>query len=389
MPYEDPLMSDVSQDLPTNSIQPQSKEGKYVNITKGIQFGFINIQHLHPKLDQIPTLINRNGRNVDIFGCCETFLNDTYQNLEITVPLYNTIRRDRLNKAGGGIAIYINENIPFNRRNELECDYIEAIWIELVLPFTKNILVCAVYRPPNSRVIWYGHCHEMISKAYSSCMEIIMIGDFNIDYLHANIPSCWNEIISHFNFKQLVNMPTRVTEHTASIIDHIYATNENHICDIDVPNIRLSDHFPVYFNWKNNLMTRQTIPNSHKSVVYRSIDNINTSLFFNDLRSFDRTRGELSSPDEALSNWERSLKRILDKHAPKKQKRIKRESQPSWINATILNAMKSRDSAKRNEPDLYRFWRNKVTCLIRSAKQNYFKKEISKNVGNTKEIWKI
>ncbi|PIK39278.1 hypothetical protein BSL78_23886 [Apostichopus japonicus] len=51
--------------------------------------------------------------------------------------------------------------------------------------------------------------------------------------------------------------------------------------------------------------------------------------------------------------------------------------------------MKSRDSAKRNEPDLYRFWRNKVTCLIRSAKQNYFKKEISKNVGNTKEIWKI
>lgn len=48
-----------------------------------------------------------------------------------------------------------------------------------------------------------------------------------------------------------------------------------------------------------------------------------------------------------------------------------------------------RDKSKRNEQHLYRFWRNKVTSLIRKAKQQYFKEELNSNKGNSKAIWEI
>ena len=62
------------------------------------------------------------------------------------------MRRDR-NRNGGGIVVYVAENIGFN---QLENDAIvpltdkntEAIWFELIQPNTEKILIGAFYRPP-------------------------------------------------------------------------------------------------------------------------------------------------------------------------------------------------------------------------------------------------
>jgi len=40
------------------------------------------------------------------------------------------IRRDR-NCFGGGVMIYVSNSLQFNRRNDLEFDSVEMIWLEI------------------------------------------------------------------------------------------------------------------------------------------------------------------------------------------------------------------------------------------------------------------
>jgi len=37
------------------------------------------------------------------------------------------------NGKGGGVAVYINENINFKRRQDLENPHIESLWIEILI----------------------------------------------------------------------------------------------------------------------------------------------------------------------------------------------------------------------------------------------------------------
>jgi hypothetical protein len=49
-----------------------------------------------------------------------------------------------------------------------------------------------------------------------------------------------------FNLVQIIKEPTRVTETTASVINHILCNNTKKICQSGVLNIGLSDHFIVH-----------------------------------------------------------------------------------------------------------------------------------------------
>jgi hypothetical protein len=49
-----------------------------------------------------------------------------------------------------------------------------------------------------------------------------------------------------FNLVQIIKEPTRVTETTASVINHILCNNTEKICQSGVLNIGLSDHFIVH-----------------------------------------------------------------------------------------------------------------------------------------------
>ena len=46
------------------------------------------------------------------------------------------------------MCIFVRDILPFNVRNNLDVDILEAIWIELFLKKTKPIVVGCVYRPP-------------------------------------------------------------------------------------------------------------------------------------------------------------------------------------------------------------------------------------------------
>lgn len=367
------------------SPNPHEKKTRRSNI---LQIGFLNICHLLPKVDQLQALMNNQETKINVFALNETFLTDSIQDYELAISGYNIIRKDRKGN-GGGVAAYIEHGRPFLRHPEYEVDVIEAIWIELILPHIRNVLLCIMYRPPDSNTQWYECFHDMLLAPFKDFSDIIIVGDFNINLLDKKVNRRWQLELRIFNLTQMVTVATRQTESTMTLIDHVYTTNESRLMNTIVPQIRLSDHFPIFFTWRlNNKVIRNK---SHRSFKYRAIDRIDTAAFKSDLRNM-LPIGPLPHEcdvDKSLSCWHENFINVLNLHAPKKAKRVKREKQPRWFNKDINNAIKMRDRTKIKDPTAYRFWRNKVTCMIRAAKQNYFKEAITSNKGDSKAIWKV
>ena len=81
-------------------------------------------------------------------------------------------------------------------------------------------------------------------------MEYYVLGDFNINYNPYDVNKKysyqkWSDIPIKYGLEQQINHPTCVSKFSSSIIDHIYTNNVNHISDIFISTLSLSDHFPV------------------------------------------------------------------------------------------------------------------------------------------------
>ena len=48
------------------------------------------------------------------------------------------------------MGLYIASRIPYQRRFDLEQPELECIWLEILFPKTKGILIGIIYRPPDT-----------------------------------------------------------------------------------------------------------------------------------------------------------------------------------------------------------------------------------------------
>ena len=98
-----------------------------------------------------------NLKNIKIFGITETLLSSSIPHPFLQIRGYAFERKDRV-KAGGGIAVYIKEGVIYLRQNYLECDEIEAIWLEIMVERGNSFLIGIMYRPPNTS----KHLHKKL-----------------------------------------------------------------------------------------------------------------------------------------------------------------------------------------------------------------------------------
>jgi hypothetical protein len=183
-----------------------------------------NIQSLLHKIDILYTGL----RDFDIICFTETWLNESIPSSNILFDgFHQPIRKDRTD-SHGGVAIYVNENISFKRRHELELNNVECIWIEVFLSKNKSILFGVFYRPPSADSLYMKSIEDSIGLARETRInDIIITGDFNINALVAPSARKINELCLQYDLTQLIYEPTHYTEQSSSIIDLIFVSNEN------------------------------------------------------------------------------------------------------------------------------------------------------------------
>ena len=81
----------------------------------------------------------------------------------------------------GGVACYIRNDLSYDVKSYFPKD-IENIFLELLLPNTKPIVVGTIYRPPN-QTNFMELSNENLSKVETNNVETYILGDFNISLL--------------------------------------------------------------------------------------------------------------------------------------------------------------------------------------------------------------
>ena len=110
--------------------------------------------------------------------------------------------------------------------------------------------------------------------------EIIMMGDFNIDYsqmhCHSNqLHVSLKHFMSMFGMSQLINTSTRITSATSTILDIILISDPSKISQCGVLDLGLSDHQVIHCTRKC-----KKIPISrHNGVTLRSLRNYSKEIF--------------------------------------------------------------------------------------------------------------
>ena len=66
------------------------------------------------------------------------------------MPGFSVYRHDRVSRCGGGVLVFVNDELKLKRRDDLENLDLEVIWLE-VYPFQSNRSQCisGIYRPPS------------------------------------------------------------------------------------------------------------------------------------------------------------------------------------------------------------------------------------------------
>lgn len=111
---------------------------------------------------------------------------------EFKIPGYTFARKDRTQSSkasGGGVMFYVRDNIPFTARPDLAADKDEALWIEILRPKCKPLLIASIYRPPEweyNEVDFVGSIDDSLCKVNAEHYNIVSLGDFNINQLVKN-----------------------------------------------------------------------------------------------------------------------------------------------------------------------------------------------------------
>ena len=76
----------------------------------------------------------------------------------------------------------------------------------------------------------------------------MLLGDFNVNLFKCSPHSIWTILYKSFNLEQIVKAPTRLTEKTCTLLDHIYISHGIPICEVAVASLSISDHLPTAVN---------------------------------------------------------------------------------------------------------------------------------------------
>ena len=149
------------------------------NDLSSLNIAHTNINGIRNKLDHVSAELS----DYEIICVSETKLNPNFPTSKITINGYRTpIRKDRITDNGGGLAIYTKHNIYTVRRQDLENNNIENIWIE-VHTSNNKLLLGLFYRPPDSSAEFWNHFEDSVESAADLNLNMLIVGDFNNDLL--------------------------------------------------------------------------------------------------------------------------------------------------------------------------------------------------------------
>ena len=324
--------------------------------------------------------------NLDILVVTESKLDKTFPTAQFIMDGYSPpLRLDR-NTNGGGVLIYIRDDITC--RELKEHPYItnlEGIFVEINLKKTKW-LIFGGYNPSKDNIANFVNGVGPILDYYMPKYDnFLLLGDFNSEMTEYTM----REFSETYNLSNLINEPTCFKNPlNPSVIDLILTNRPRSFQNNQVIETGLSDHHKLTITVMKAFFPKQ----APVIISYRDYKHYDESLFCNELIK------ELNDTNCSINYniFEKTCVRVLNQHAPLKKKYI-RANNSHFMNKKLSKAIMTRSRLRnkflKNPNDINRInytkYRNYCTGLFRKEKKLYYNNLNMKLINDNKHFWKI
>ena len=338
-----------------------------------------------------------NISNIDVFALCETKLNNDIENL-YNLENFKLYTNNR-NRHGGGVALYINNRFKkcmLRDDLELKTPDFETLFVEIDNNNSK-LLCGSVYRPPNGNLNNFLELlSDLLDKIASENKKCYIMGDLNINLLEYDSNNIVRDTVALLNSKYFynsINKPTRVTLHSATIIDHLWTNDLSSNLDNGILYSRNSDHFPIV-----SVFRSKSVVGGNKTITYRNFNDENTNKFKQKLERTDwDSVYEDEDPNLQFCKFNDIFLTYFDDCFPLKNKIIKlKDVEKPYITDEIKNLIKEKNklAIKFSRYPLtyatsYRTARNRLNKIRKKAKDAYYRSKFNDYMGNSKKTWKL
>ena len=148
------------------------------------------------------------------------------------------------------------------------------------------------------------------------------------------------------NISAIITKPTRITNYTATLIDHVYTNNTNQMIS-GIATIDIWDHLPTFCIVDIPVQKQK----QKFKRYYRDYRQFDSELYLQDIKAIDWNSIYIESNDlnEIAAKSISTLQPIVHKHAPRKQISQSKQKQFSkpWITNGILKSIKNKQSMCR------------------------------------------
>jgi len=385
-----PLPSDSSSSLSSASSISSSISNL---MTTSFSFLQLNIQSIIPKLDMVVAEYSCH----DILSFTESWLKPDITTDSLKIPGYKApFRRDRIDRMGGGVIVYVKDDINCVTRNDLQVGNVECIWLEVKLR-NKKYLYGTFYIPPNSsQQVWDDFEHSLDLALNSNC-DVIITGDFNVNQLSNNTAKIDN-ILIQFSLHQLITEPTYMTEHSSSLLDLLLVSNPHCVMYAEVGP-------PLLDQIRYHMPTIGILNHPRKPQT-----SLKRKVYLYSRGDYESYRQQLSAVDwdalfvdddidNIVSNITREVIQSADANIPNRIITVRKDN-PPWLTSNIKKCIRRKNRlhrrAKRsNIPGhwaQFRLARNKCNKLITNAKASYYSsisEKMNSEKSGSKNWWNL
>ena len=364
---------------------------------------------------------NKKGRRLSAYLKCLNFkfniicLTEIRENnigiIEKEFPDFD-IYLDNPQKSKGGVGLLIRKNIfkdireygstsDLTLNNKCSCNkcQIENKWVSMKIK-NQEIVIGGIYRHPNNDIATVNCFNSALENSLSQINKnsiSIILGDINIDLLQEKdyVDTYITNFFKH-NYIPAITVPTRITHHSATLIDHIfiklptkYIQNK---CSSGNLYECLSDHLP------NFTFIDISAPTINNRPFVRQFSVTQANLFTESLQSEaplieDR---DLIEANNSYNIFSENYLRLFNKYFPFKQISRKQFKDKPYITAGLKISIRTKNKLyqkylKNKSPENEASWknfRNRLNTCIKRAEERYYSEILKSNQSNSTNLWK-
>lgn len=350
---------------------------------------YLNARSLRNKIDYINTLIKSLTTKIHAVVVTEHWLHDEETQF-FNLDNYNAYYLCRKNKDGGGVAVFVHTSIVANPIRSIDAMVYGIMLVELQL--TNNVIIGGVYRNDTEFNLFIDEYDSVLENLRHNSL---LLGDLNLDLksTHRGTIKRYIDTIDSNNFAicNSLDISTRETDTTSSIIDHAIANQPSKIRQLSYHTDPELDHKILIVDLAD---CRESSPKSNKT-EYNRIDYDMLRIAVGEaVKNCDKTTKDVDIRYNKLVD---SICNAMERSTIKKKCSVCKKRQP-WVSRQLIDLIKERDKTykrmKRMQHNLnlqenFRELKKRVQDMVKKDKSSYYEGEFTKANKNSKKTWSI